>query len=109
MRAFGAIALALLLCGCAAHDEPTTDLQTVADRVAQAHGFAGKARAANEACAAEGREPGTEDHAGCMRTLLRAEGQRARSLADALADRAAKHSYTCIDKTHLRLVRCYDI
>jgi len=116
MRIMGAVVCALLLAGCAgAKQEAVVDTGAmpadikVPDKVARATSFASKAAAANEVCAEEGQIPGTVLHAECVKRLLRAEGQRTRDLAAILAERAAKTSYTCIDKDRLRLVRCYDI
>ena len=106
----GSVAVALLLAGCAANTS-TFDLETtpVGDRMSQAHGFAGKAEVAHSICTERGSTPGTDAHASCMKALLKAEGQRARSLADLLADRAARLNYTCVDKSNYKLVRCFDI
>jgi hypothetical protein len=106
----GLVAAALLLAGCAANTA-TSDLDTVqiGDRMSQAHGFAGKAEAAHAICSERGSQPGTDAHAACMKALLKAEGRRTRSWADTLADRAARMSYTCVDKSSYKLVRCFDI
>jgi len=117
MRIVGAVVLALLMAGCAETKQDIGAEGTAAiaveakvpDRIAKATSFASKAAAANEVCAEEGQIPGTAPHADCVKRLLRAEGQRTRDLATSLAERAAKSSYTCIDKDRLRLVRCYDI
>jgi hypothetical protein len=113
MRSFmGSIAAALLLAGCAADTQTTTsELQAAQyrDRMSQALGFAGKAEVAHTICTERGSTPGTDAHAACMTALLKAEGRRARSWADTLADRAARMSYTCVDKSSYRLVRCFDI
>jgi hypothetical protein len=116
MRRIGAVALALLIAGCAGTQpgvaveaDTASAATTVPDKIANATSFAGKAAAANEVCAEDGQTPGTAAHAACVKRLLRAEGQRTRDLAASLAARAARNNYICLDKDRLRLVRCYDI
>jgi hypothetical protein len=111
MRAvIGHVVAAVLLAGCAANMS-TSEIQTapVGDRMSQALGFAGKAETAHAICIERGSKPGTDAHAACMKALLKAEGRRARSWADLLADHAARMKYTCVDKGSYRLVRCFDI
>ena len=109
MRKLGALALVLAIAGCAGEVPPLTTTPVAAERMARADGFAEKADIARSICVEAGRRPGTDRHASCIRSLLRAEGARARSRADALAARAARMAYTCFDRERLRLVRCYDI
>jgi hypothetical protein len=106
----GPVAVALLLAGCAANTS-TADLESapVGDRMSQAQGFAGKVEVAHSICTERGSKPGTDAHATCVKALLKAEGQRAGNWADRLADRAARMSYTCVDKSSYKLVRCFDI
>jgi len=110
MRPLRLILLAgvLFAAGCAA-DAPAPVPAGSAARVAEANSFAAKADAAATVCTESGLRAGTSSHAACMRSLMRTEGDRVRSRAARLAERAARLNYTCFDQAHMRLVRCYDI
>jgi hypothetical protein len=109
MRVVIGFIAALVLVGCAAVSQ-TSEAPQVEERMALANGFSGRAEAAGAICSERGQQPGTEAHAACVKSLLKAEGRKTRSLASSLAERAARMKYTCVDQiTSRRLVRCYDI